>query len=139
MGKKNNQSSVSNADQEIPTLGSTDNAGNSVNLVSSIIRFPWVALETDDRFYLACIEDSHLRKGGLEMRLLGKSIDHDVTYRNRIGCCSVPWETPESTVTFSDATPSIMTCTFWNSEISKGKVKKLCVIESKTYPTHVLV
>ena len=38
IGKKNNQSSVSDADQEIPVLGSTDNAGNSVNLVSGIIR-----------------------------------------------------------------------------------------------------
>ena len=36
IGKKNNQSSVSNADREIPNLGSTDNAGNSVNLVSGI-------------------------------------------------------------------------------------------------------
>ena len=34
---KNNQSSVSDADQEIPTLESTDDAGNSVNLVSGII------------------------------------------------------------------------------------------------------
>ena len=38
IGKKNNQSSVSDADRETETLGSTDNAGNSVNLVSSIIR-----------------------------------------------------------------------------------------------------
>ena len=37
IGKKNNQSSASDADQEIPTLGSTDNAGNSINLVSGII------------------------------------------------------------------------------------------------------
>ena len=29
IGKKNNQTSVSDADREIPTLGSTDNAGNS--------------------------------------------------------------------------------------------------------------
>ena len=36
IGKKNYQSSVSNADREIPNLGSTDNAGNSVNLVSGI-------------------------------------------------------------------------------------------------------
>ena len=35
--KNKNQSSVSNADQEIPTLGSTDNIGNSVNLVSDIM------------------------------------------------------------------------------------------------------
>ena len=39
-GKINNQSSVSDADRENPTLGSTDNAGNSVNLVSGIIRIP---------------------------------------------------------------------------------------------------
>ena len=40
IGKKNNQISVSNADREILTLGSTKNAGNSVNLVSGIIRLP---------------------------------------------------------------------------------------------------
>ena len=28
MGKKNNQTSVSDADREIPTLGSADSAGN---------------------------------------------------------------------------------------------------------------
>ena len=39
-GKKNNQTSVSNADLEISTLGSMDNAGNEVNLVSGIIRLP---------------------------------------------------------------------------------------------------
>ena len=38
IGKKNNQSSISDADQEVPALGSTDNAGNEVNLVSGIIR-----------------------------------------------------------------------------------------------------
>ena len=37
IGKKNNQSSVSDADQTIPTLGSTDNAENSVNLGFGII------------------------------------------------------------------------------------------------------
>ena len=42
VGKKNNQTSVSEADQEIPTLGSTDNAGHSVNLVYGIIRLPSV-------------------------------------------------------------------------------------------------
>ena len=36
IGKKNNQTSISNADREIPTLESMDNAGNSVNLVSGI-------------------------------------------------------------------------------------------------------
>ena len=40
IGKKNNQTSVSEADREILTLGSTDNAGNTVNLVSRIIRLP---------------------------------------------------------------------------------------------------
>ena len=40
IGKKNNQTSASDADREIPILGSTDNAGNSVNLVSVIIRLP---------------------------------------------------------------------------------------------------
>ena len=39
VGKKNNQSSVSDADREIPTRGSTDNAGNSVNFVSGITPF----------------------------------------------------------------------------------------------------
>ena len=38
--KKNNQSMVSDADGEIPTPGSTDNAVDSVNLVSRIIRLP---------------------------------------------------------------------------------------------------
>ena len=37
IGKKNNQSSLSDADRENPTLGSTNDAGNSVNLVSDII------------------------------------------------------------------------------------------------------
>ena len=57
-GKENNQSSVSNADREIPTLGSTDNAGNSDSLFSGITVYPRVGLsrsasETDDRFYLS--------------------------------------------------------------------------------------
>ena len=41
IGKKNNQTSVSYAGGEIPTLGSTDNAGNLVNLVSGIIHLPF--------------------------------------------------------------------------------------------------
>ena len=58
IGKKNNQSSVSDAERKIPTLGSTDNASNSVNIVSGIIRLPSggisrFASETDDRFYLS--------------------------------------------------------------------------------------
>ena len=40
IGKKYNQTLVSDADRETPTLGSTDNAGNSVNLICSIIRLP---------------------------------------------------------------------------------------------------
>ena len=40
IGKKNNQTSVSDADRDIPTLGSTNNAGNSENLASGIIRYP---------------------------------------------------------------------------------------------------
>ena len=40
IGKKNNQTSVSGADREISTLRSTDNARNTVNLVSGIIRVP---------------------------------------------------------------------------------------------------
>ena len=54
--KKNNQSSVSDADREIPTLWSTGNAGNSVDLVSGLTGLPsgWgfsFASETNDRFF----------------------------------------------------------------------------------------
>ena len=42
IGKKVHQTSVSDADQEIPTLGSKDNAGNSVHCVSGIICAPSV-------------------------------------------------------------------------------------------------
>ena len=51
LGKKNNQTSVSDADLEIPTLKSADNAGNSVNLVSGVIHFPvgWA--------FLICVGD----------------------------------------------------------------------------------
>ena len=52
LGEKNNQSSVSDADQEIQTLRPTDNAGNSINLVSGIIRLPLVwdfSVCTEDR------------------------------------------------------------------------------------------
>ena len=41
IGKKNNQTSVSDADRQIPTLGSTDNAGNSVNFVSGFWYYPF--------------------------------------------------------------------------------------------------
>ena len=59
-GKKNKQSSVSDADQEISTLGLTDKAGNSVNLVFGILRIPsgWdfsVCIEYDDRLYLSSL------------------------------------------------------------------------------------
>ena len=37
IGKKHNETLVSDADREISTLGSTDNAGSSVNLISGII------------------------------------------------------------------------------------------------------
>ena len=40
IGKNNNQSLVSDVDRETPTIGSTDNAGNLVNLVFGIIRLP---------------------------------------------------------------------------------------------------
>ena len=40
IGKINNQTLVSDASREIPTLGSTDNVGQVVNLVSGIIRSP---------------------------------------------------------------------------------------------------
>ena len=40
IGKKNNQTSVPDADRQISTLRSTDNAENSVNLISGIIRLP---------------------------------------------------------------------------------------------------
>ena len=44
IGKKNNQSLTPDADREISTLRSTDNSANSVTLVSSIIRKPWVEI-----------------------------------------------------------------------------------------------
>ena len=40
IGKQNNQTSVSDADSEIPIIGSTDNAGNSVNLVPALSVYP---------------------------------------------------------------------------------------------------
>ena len=40
IGMKNNQILVFDTDRDIPTLGSTVNAGNSVNLVAGIIRSP---------------------------------------------------------------------------------------------------
>ena len=57
ISKKNNQSLVSDADQEIPTLGSMDNARNKVYRVWGITFYPrvgisWSASKTDDGFYL---------------------------------------------------------------------------------------
>ena len=50
ISKKNNQSPIFDADQEIPTLGSMDNARNLANLVSGIICLPsWD--------FSVCIED----------------------------------------------------------------------------------
>ena len=40
IGKKNNQSSVSDSDPEIQILGSADHARNEVNLVSGMTRLP---------------------------------------------------------------------------------------------------
>ena len=50
-GKKNNQSSVCDADREISTLGSTENARYSVKLVFGIIRSP------SGLDFSVCIED----------------------------------------------------------------------------------
>ena len=65
--KKNNQSSISNADREIPTLGSTDNTGNSVNIVSGIIRLPSVwdfsfASVTNDTLIVTTINLRQMRE-----------------------------------------------------------------------------
>ena len=51
VGKKNNQTSVTDADRGIQNLGSTDNAGNSVKLVSGIVRLP------SDWDFSVCIGD----------------------------------------------------------------------------------
>ena len=58
IGKKNTQTSVSDADHKIPTLESTENAGNSVNLFPTLSVYPGVRIslsesETDDRFYFS--------------------------------------------------------------------------------------
>ena len=55
--RKNNQTSVSDADGEIPTLGSMDNAGNLVNHISALsvylpVGISLSALVTNGRFYL---------------------------------------------------------------------------------------
>ena len=41
--REENYSNIS-ADREIPTLGLTDKAGNSVNLVSGLVRLPSVGI-----------------------------------------------------------------------------------------------
>ena len=60
IGKKNNQTSFSDADREIPTRWSTHKAGNEVNLFSALSVSPRFGIslsesETDDRFYFSCI------------------------------------------------------------------------------------
>ena len=60
IGKKSNQTSATNADQEIRTLRSMDNAGNSVNLFSALSVYPragifWSASLTHDRFNMSHI------------------------------------------------------------------------------------
>ena len=58
IGKKYIQLSMYDADREIPTLGSTDNAGSSVNSFPALSVYPRVGIslsesETYDRFYLS--------------------------------------------------------------------------------------
>ena len=58
IGKKNKETSVSDVDREIPTLGSTNYTGNSVNFVSALSVYPRIGIsrsasETDDRFCLS--------------------------------------------------------------------------------------
>ena len=69
IGKKNNQSSVPDADREIPTIGSMNNAGNSVVSFPALSVYPLVrislsASKTDDRFYLyySLGTDAHQKK-----------------------------------------------------------------------------
>ena len=69
IGTKNNQSSSSDAVREIPSLGSTDNAGNSVNLVSGIIHLPRFGIslsasENNDRFSVYSLSLFDHAKGG---------------------------------------------------------------------------
>ena len=54
IGTKNNQTSVSDADREIPTLGSADNVRNEFPVLSV---YPWVGIsrsasETINRLYI---------------------------------------------------------------------------------------
>ena len=51
IGKKNIQTLVSDAEREILILGSMDTAGNSVNLVTGIIRVG-ISLSASDSIYL---------------------------------------------------------------------------------------
>ena len=58
VGKKNNQTAVPDAEQEIPTLRSSDNAGNSINFFPVWSVYHRVAIsrsasEIDDRLYLS--------------------------------------------------------------------------------------
>ena len=75
VGKKNNQTSVSDADRKILTLGSTNNTGNSVNIVSAIIRLPsgwdrrlminsiYLTYETEFVLFLTVLENLVLPMG----------------------------------------------------------------------------
>ena len=69
------------ADREIPTLGSTENAGNEVNLAS---RSAW---ETDVRFYLCAAAEAL----GLLQPLGGKYIR---TLMSRTLMPRLPWLVP---------------------------------------------
>ena len=77
MSKKNNKTSVSDAEREIPTLESTENAGNSVNLVPALSFYPRVvgislfASETNDRF---CLLPRNHKKGPDIEDCVGRSV-----------------------------------------------------------------
>ena len=58
VGKKNNQSSVSNADREIPNSGQRIMLETQQTSFPALSVYPWVGIslsasETDDRFYLS--------------------------------------------------------------------------------------
>ena len=72
-GKKNNQTSVSEVDLEIPTVESTDNAGNSVNLVSGIIHLPSgsdFSVCIGDRCYILFITSFHGSRTAVRPRIV---------------------------------------------------------------------
>ena len=61
IGKKNNQTSVSDSDRESLTLGSTNNAGNSVNLVSGISVHPRVGISQSELQIQISIESVEIK------------------------------------------------------------------------------